>query len=140
MRPRSASSRVPFNCDAVLNSKYSELAGIPIAWLGLAVYLILGAIILLWRRNAFLREYGSLLAFGLGLFAWLFSMWLVYVQAVLLGALCPWCLFARDQFHASLRLDLPTPLPRAGARRQIKNGRRRRVHPSESALLFRSAA
>ena len=82
----------PFNCDAVLNSKYSELAGIPIAWLGLAVYLILGAIILLGRRNGFLREYGSLIAFGLGLFAWLFSMWLVYVQAVLLGALCPWCL------------------------------------------------
>ena len=82
----------PFNCDVVLNSRYSELAGIPIAWLGLAVYLIIGLLLLGERRVAALREYGRLVAFGVALFAWLFSMWLVYVQVGLLGALCPWCL------------------------------------------------
>ena len=82
----------PFNCDVVLNSRYSELAGVPIAWLGFAVYLIIGAVHVLEDRNSYARQFGALVKFGLGLFAWLFSMWLVYVQVALLGALCPWCL------------------------------------------------
>ncbi len=81
-----------FNCEVVQNSVYSKLFGIPIAWLGFAVYIILGAILVLEDRAAFLREYGMTLFFGINLFAWLFSMWLVYVQFVLLQALCPWCL------------------------------------------------
>lgn len=82
----------PFDCNLVLNSQYSELAGIPIAWLGFAVYLVIGILTLLQERVGILREYGDLLIFGIGLFAWLFSMWLVYAQFFLLEALCPWCL------------------------------------------------
>ncbi|MBZ0284892.1 MAG: vitamin K epoxide reductase family protein [Anaerolineae bacterium] len=81
-----------FNCEVVQNSAYSRLFGIPIAWLGLATYLVMGAIILLEKRVAFLREYSAIMVFGINLFGWLFSMWLVYVQVVLLKALCPWCL------------------------------------------------
>ena len=82
----------PFNCDAVLNSRYSALSGIPIAWLGFAIYLIIAIVLVLETRHVLFQQYGRLAAFGIGLFAWLFSMWLVYVQVVLLGALCPWCL------------------------------------------------
>ena len=81
-----------FNCEVVQNSVYSRLFGIPIAWMGFVVYILLGAILVLENRAAFLREYGMMLFFGLNLFAWLFSMWLVYVQFVRLQALCPWCL------------------------------------------------
>lgn len=81
-----------FNCEVVQNSVYSRLLGIPIAWMGFAVYIVLGSILLLENRTTFLREYGMTLFFGLNLFAWLFSMWLVYVQFVRLQALCPWCL------------------------------------------------
>jgi len=81
-----------FNCEVVQNSVYSRLFGIPIAWLGFAVYITLGVILVLDNRTTFLREYGITLFFGINLFAWLFSMWLVYVQFVLLQALCPWCL------------------------------------------------
>lgn len=81
-----------FNCEVVQNSVYSRLFGIPIAWLGFAVYVILGVLLVLEDRITFLREYGITLFFGINLFAWLFSMWLVYVQFVLLQALCPWCL------------------------------------------------
>ena len=88
----------PFNCNVVLNSQYSELAGIPIAYLGFAVYVAIGAIQLLETRVAFLRQWGLLLMFGIGLFAWLFSMWLVYVQFALLEALCPWCLTHETNF------------------------------------------
>lgn len=88
----------PFNCDLVLNSQYSELAGVPIAYLGFAVYLVIGFILVLERRVDWMREWGGLLSFGIGLFAWLFSMWLVYAQFALLEALCPWCLTHETNF------------------------------------------
>jgi uncharacterized membrane protein len=81
-----------FNCSVVQNSVYSRFMGIEIAYLGLAMYLFVGALLLLEKRVAFLQEYGTALIFGVTLFAWLFSMWLVYVQFFLLQALCPWCL------------------------------------------------
>ena len=88
----------PFDCNVVLNSQYSELAGLPIAYLGLGVYALIGLVMLFERRLSFLEQYGSLLIFGIGLFAWLFSMWLVYVQFFLLEALCPWCLSHEANF------------------------------------------
>ena len=88
----------PFDCNVVLSSQYSELAGVPIAYLGFAVYVAVGLVLVLERRVEFIREWGRLLAFGIGLFAWLFSMWLVYVQFVLLEALCPWCLTHETNF------------------------------------------
>lgn len=88
----------PFDCNVVLNSLYSELAGLPIAYLGLGVYALIGLVMLFERRLSFLEQYGSLLIFGIGLFAWLFSMWLVYVQFFLLEALCPWCLSHEANF------------------------------------------
>ncbi len=81
-----------FNCDVVSNSIYSRVLGIEIAYLGFLTYLVLGALLLLQNRVAFLRDYGIALLFGITLFAFLFSMWLVYAQIALLQALCPWCL------------------------------------------------
>jgi uncharacterized membrane protein len=81
-----------FNCGAVLNSAYSVFMGIPIAYLGLFMYLTLSVILFFEHRVSFLQEYGKILMFGIGLFAWLFSMYLVYLQFFVLGALCPWCL------------------------------------------------
>ena len=88
----------PFDCNVVLNSRYSELGGIPIAYLGFAVYAVIGAILVLERRIEFARAWGRLISFGIGLFAWLFSMWLVYAQFLLLEALCPWCLTHETNF------------------------------------------
>lgn len=87
-----------FNCEVVQNSIYARLFGIPIAWFGLGVYLLLGALLLLQNRSTFMREYGVMLQFGIILFAWMFSMWLVYVQFFRLQALCPWCLSHEANF------------------------------------------
>jgi uncharacterized membrane protein len=81
-----------FDCGTVLNSRYSELAGIPIAWLGLACNLIMTAVLLLEPRIAALHSQGRLIVFGISLFTFLFSIFLVYVQAALIQAFCPWCL------------------------------------------------
>lgn len=88
----------PFNCEVVLNSAYSELSGIPIAYLGFLTYVVIGFVVLFEHRITFFEEYGKLITFGVGLFAWMFSMWLVFVQFVLLQALCPWCLSHETNF------------------------------------------
>jgi len=81
-----------FDCNTVLNSVYSEFAGIPIAWLGLGTNLLIVALLLLENRIGFLRDNGVALVFGVVLFAFIYSVYLVYVQAVLIQAYCPWCL------------------------------------------------
>lgn len=81
-----------FNCDVVANSVYSRLFGIEIAYLGFLTYLLIGGLLALQNRISLLRDYSTVLVFGVTLFAFLFSMWLVYVQVALLRALCPWCL------------------------------------------------
>lgn len=88
----------PFDCSVVLNSVYSEFGGIPIAYLGFLTYAIIGFVLLFETRISFLEEYGKLITFGVGLFAWLFSMWLIFVQFFLLQALCPWCLSHETNF------------------------------------------
>ncbi|MEO8608867.1 MAG: vitamin K epoxide reductase family protein [Chloroflexota bacterium] len=81
-----------FNCEVVQNSAYSRIAGIPVAWFGFAVYVVLFGLLLLENRIEFLRQNGILVMFGITIFAWLYSMYLVYLQFFVLKALCPWCL------------------------------------------------
>jgi uncharacterized membrane protein len=81
-----------FSCETVQNSAYSRLFGIPIAWLGLGVYLLLAALLFLEPRVAFLQVYGRIIIFGIALFAWIYSMFLVHIQFNVLQALCMWCL------------------------------------------------
>lgn len=81
-----------FNCDVVQNSVYAKLFGIPVAYLGFATYLVIGALLLLQNRIEFLKEYGVMIQFGIILFAFLFSVWMVYLQAFQLKAFCVWCL------------------------------------------------
>ncbi len=82
-----------FNCSAVQNSVYSEVwGGIPIAFLGFCTYIVIGALFLTMNRGEFMRDNALLLIFGVTLFAWMYSMWLVYLQAFRLQAYCAWCL------------------------------------------------
>lgn len=82
-----------FDCGTVLNSAYSELAGIPIAWLGLGTnFVVLGLIVASRRLGGFFQEYGTLMVFGVLLFAFIYSVYLVYLQAFVIQAYCPWCL------------------------------------------------
>jgi uncharacterized membrane protein len=49
-------------------------------------------IITLQDRIPLLQQFGVTLFFGVILFAFGFSVYLVYAQAVLIKAYCPWCL------------------------------------------------
>jgi len=81
-----------FDCEVVQSSRYATLFNVPIAYLGLLTYLVIGALLLLQNRVAFLQEYGVMIEFGIIIFAFLFSVWLVYLQAFQLKAFCMWCL------------------------------------------------
>ena len=73
-------------CETVQRSSYSELVGVPVAVLGLAGYVAIGATALL--RGALPAAAGAAAALG-GL---VFALWLVYVQGAVLHAWCNWCL------------------------------------------------
>ena len=73
-------------CETVQHSKYAELAGIPVAVLGLAAYVVLLA-------SALLRSVWAAVAAAAAALAGLaFAVWLVYVQGAILHAWCVWCL------------------------------------------------
>lgn len=80
------------NCDVVQSSAYSKMFGIPIAYLGFGMNVLLLALLLLEKRIALLAEYGPVIVFGIVLFGFVYSMWLVYLQAARLEAYCVWCL------------------------------------------------
>lgn len=80
------------DCTAVEQSRYSRLLGIPLSVLGLLADLCLLALLPLEPRVRFLRENGPVLVFGVVLFAALFSVWLIVVQAFMLHKYCAWCL------------------------------------------------
>lgn len=81
-----------FDCNLVQQSAWSKFVGIPVAYLGFIGYLTIGALLLFEDRNEFLEDNARLILFAIGLVGWLFSMWLIYVQAVILGSFCQWCL------------------------------------------------
>lgn len=85
------------DCEVVNQSIYSEISGVPIALLGLAMYVvILGGSI--WLVTSPIEAPSRLLAtlgvFGISLMGFLYSAYLTYVELFVLRAVCPWCVFS----------------------------------------------
>jgi uncharacterized membrane protein len=76
---------VAHGCATVQQSAYAELAGIPVAVLGLAGY---AAILASLVRDG--EAWRTATAF-LALAGFAFSAWLTYVEVVRLDAICIWC-------------------------------------------------
>ncbi|HTK27813.1 MAG TPA: vitamin K epoxide reductase family protein [Pyrinomonadaceae bacterium] len=78
-------------CEQVLTSEYAEIAGIPLAAYGAAAYFIAFSLVLL-------SIYGNRMAwtiFGVQVVLMaIFTGWLIYVQAALIGAFCQFCLLS----------------------------------------------
>jgi uncharacterized membrane protein len=73
-------------CHTVQESEYAEIAGVPVAVLGLAAYVVLLALVL-WDTPT-----ARLAAAGIALIGFMFSAYLLVVQAFVLDAFCVWCL------------------------------------------------
>ena len=81
-----------FDCGTVLNSAYAEMGGVPISWWGFGTNLVMVALLTVETRLEFFKSFGPTLVFGVILFAFLFSIYLVYLQAFVIKAYCVWCL------------------------------------------------
>lgn len=79
-------------CEAVTTSAYSQIFGIPVALGGAIYYLAVFILSLAYldRRNPRLFNIAALLT----IFGFLFSAWFVFVQLVLLKAICEWCMYS----------------------------------------------
>jgi uncharacterized membrane protein len=73
-------------CEKVQKSKYAELAGIPVAVLGLASYVVLFALSFVRRVEAAL---GGVFFAAVGV---AFSGYLLWAQLGPIDAICQWCL------------------------------------------------
>ena len=83
------------DCATVNTSPYSEFFGIPIAVLGLLVYLtILVLLGLLEPRGEPWNIWSPYAVFGITLFGTLYSAYLTYLELAVIHAVCPFCVFS----------------------------------------------
>lgn len=83
------------DCNAVVNSKYAKFFGIPLEYLGMAYYTLVflsytGFLLLPSLKESLLFPFVLLLTFG----AFLFSLYLITIQAFVLKKWCIWCLLS----------------------------------------------
>ena len=79
------------DCSTVNASSYSEVYGIPVAVFGVLGYAAILMVLYFENRNRFFKQNSTLMIFGMALTGFLFTLWLIYVEVVLLKALCPFC-------------------------------------------------
>jgi uncharacterized membrane protein len=76
-------------CEEVARSEYSRIGGIPVAVFGVGLSLLLLSLAIAWWRTDL---YVLLLAhYGLSLAGVLFELYFMYLQVVVIGAVCIWC-------------------------------------------------
>ena len=81
------------NCETVHASAYSQIYGVPIAYLGFGSYVAIGGL-LLWQAMATeaSRKYlASLGILAVAISGVIFSAYLTYVELFVILAICPWC-------------------------------------------------
>jgi uncharacterized membrane protein len=109
-------------CTTVQDSEYAELAGIPVAVLGLLAYgALLVAAILPGPLGRALGLFTAIVGVG-------FSAWLTYAEIFLIEAICAWCV--ASALLITLALILAAARARVAATRE---GTARRSAPGPSA-------
>ena len=79
------------DCHTVQTSDYAEILGIPVALLGLGMYVALLGLFALRRLRPDSTVYATAVAFALTLAGVIFAGYLTYVELFVLEAICQWC-------------------------------------------------
>jgi uncharacterized membrane protein len=93
------------DCETVQNSKYAKLFGIPVAILGLAMYVaaLVLAVVRLARDE--LADRATILLFVMLFAGFLFTAYLTYLELFVIDAICQWCVVSAVITTAMLILE-----------------------------------
>ena len=80
------------NCETVNSSRYANLFGVPVAFLGFVTYIAIIVFLLLGKKKLISKEIGTFVLFGITLIGTLFSVYLTYIEIYVIDAICPYCL------------------------------------------------
>ena len=87
-------------CETVAQSKYAQLAGIEVAYLGLGAYVaLLGAALIRGDLGRLGGALAALVGFG-------FSAYLTYLELFVIDAICQWCVASAVTMTVLLALNL----------------------------------
>ncbi len=82
------------NCHTVQTSKYSTIGPIPVAVLGLAMYVTVAAIsVIRWRRPD-LSSTLTMASFAIVLAGTIYAAYLTYLELNVINAICQWCVLS----------------------------------------------
>lgn len=106
------------NCHTVQNSQYAKVGGMPVAILGLGMYLVLLGLTLARRfdRRLLGREAPAIFAtwtFALAFAGMLYSGYLTYLELFVIDAICIWCVGSATLVTIIALVALPDARPRA---------------------------
>ena len=93
------------DCETVQNSTYAKLFGIPVAMLGLAMYIaaLVLAVARLTRDD--LADRATILLFVMLFAGFLFTAYLTYLELFVIDAVCQWCVVSAVITTAMLVLE-----------------------------------
>ena len=77
------------SCELVNTSRFAFIGTVPIALLGLGMYLVLAALSLIPVDED--RTWPDQVLFGITLIGFLYSLYLTYIELFVLYAICWWC-------------------------------------------------
>jgi uncharacterized membrane protein len=101
-------------CHTVQKSPYAELYGIPVAILGLGMFVAMLGLGLLRRLRPERAETITLITFALALAGTVFTIYLTYLELFVIHAVCQWCVLTAVLIWALLlvegKLVLDAPL------------------------------
>jgi uncharacterized membrane protein len=82
-------------CETVQSSRYAEVAGVPIAVLGLGMYLALAGLCVFRLARPEQSPEIAIAVFAMALAGSVYAAYLTYVELAVIDAICQWCvLFA----------------------------------------------
>jgi uncharacterized membrane protein len=91
---QAASCAIFGGCEAVNNSRFAAVGGVPVAVIGAAGYLLILVLLYLDRPGAGGSEAVRFAFFGVTLAGTLYSIYLTYIEFFVLEAVCPFCVLS----------------------------------------------
>ena len=78
-------------CKTVQTSSYSELVGIPVAILGVLMYVSMLALVVVRLKRPVVYDRATMAAFAIALTGVVYAVYLTYVELFVIDAICQWC-------------------------------------------------